>query len=196
MKSTKGTIIPLFLIFSSLYSLAQVDIGTPSEWVMEHKKEIKNTPYIIEGTVIQQKHFKAPNNELMTCYIISITKIYKGSPQIKLGTIKVILSDGAYESNGIIVPTSDGGGVTLGGKGSICIIFGTPTAFKPTDTSMVHSMVAENSITLGWAADPINIDKTSAQWDYTIYNSLDSLYSFFKENGLTVQEEVDETKQK
>jgi hypothetical protein len=40
------------------------------------------------------------------------------------------------------------------------------------------------------------LDETSAQWDEAKYNSLDFLYSFFKENGVTVQEEVDETKQK
>ncbi len=194
MKTIKNVIPALLIIFSSSFLQAQVDIGTPAEWVVEHKKEIKNTSYIIEGTVIEQKHFIALNHELMTCSIISITKIYKGSPQIKLGTIKVVLTDGEYESNGFITRIADGGEVTLSGKGSTCIILGAPTTFKPTDTSIIHSMVTDNAIVLGWAADPINISKTIAQWDYTTYNSVDSLYSFLKESGLTVQEEVKENK--
>ncbi len=56
------------------------------------------------------------------------------------------------------------------------------------------TMIAtNNTITLTTmdCDNPIGFTGTdSAQWGYTKYSTLDSLYSFFKENGLTVQEEV------
>jgi hypothetical protein len=180
----------MIAIFCYSFCNAQQDRATTAQWAMEHAKEIKSTSYIIEGTIIQQKKFHAPNHEVFTCSVILITRIYKGSPELKLGTIKVLLDDEYAEVNGgLAAITYDAGRITLN-KGGTYVILGAPTAFNPDDTSMIHSMITDNTITLALAADPVVIGKTTAQWDETTYSPVDSLYSFFKENGITVQEEA------
>jgi hypothetical protein len=190
MKTIK-TILAVVIIssyFSCVCHAQQVG-GTPAEWVKEHEKEINTSAYIFEGTVTQQKcYYGKPG--IMTCSVIQITKIYKGSPQIKLGTIKVI-EEGGHIDNTPYVNPSDGGWVLIG-KGGTYIIFGQPSTFEPADTNMLHTMATDNTMTLLLCCvDPINFDgKGAAQWDDTKYLTVDSLYSFLKQNGLTVEEEA------
>jgi hypothetical protein len=191
MKTIKGITTIVLLIFSHSFCYAQQDVPSAEQCLFSHKGQIKDTAYIFEGTVIKQKHFKARNNEFMTCNIISIAKIYKGSPKIKLGTIKVIVSDGRYESNGFVMNVADGGGYSLGDKGSTYILF-----TRLADSYMLvdsAGTVDNMSILTTYGCDyPVVIsDKDSANWYGTPqFKTLDDIETFFKENGLTVQEEV------
>ena len=154
------------------YSLcnAQKIHFTNQEYEAMHKQDIRNSPYIFEGKVIQ---ISSINKEGITCFTISITKIYKGS-ELKLGTIKVLIAQ---------TENTDDGGPFLS-KGCTYVIFG-----KPYNSSLFESIVTDNTIKLTYT-DPINFyGKDGATWDNLNYHSRDSLYSFFKENGLTVQEQ-------
>jgi hypothetical protein len=192
MNVIRGNITALLIILSYSFCRAQMAYLTPTEWVIEHEREIKNTSYILEGTVIKQKcyYMRHIGGAVMTCSLIQIRKIYKGNPQIKLGNIRVV-TNGGYMENVISTPPSDGGWITLLNGGTY-ILLGAPGAFAPADSNMLYLMRTDNALTLNLTAEPISISKNTAQWDETKYNSLDSLYSFFKENGLTVQEEVEQ----
>jgi len=190
MKTIKETLAGLFFIFIYSLSSAQMLDFTPSQWIDIHKNEIKGTSYIIEGNVIKQKDFRTPNYKVFTCYVMSITKIFKGSPQIKLGTIKVIGDDCRVDENGVLISTFDCSGVGLA-KGYTYIIFGDLTTFKPDDTTLIHSMATDNIVTLNVNDKPICFfHDSTARWDKIKYSSWDSAYYFLKENGLTVQDEI------
>lgn len=173
------TIIALVItIFSYCFCYAQA-INTPAQWLTFRQNELKECSYIFEGKVIQQ----SIEGIIYVCSIIEITKIYRGSPQIKLGTIKVTTMQGKGLQDA-------GPGLS---KGSSYIIFGKLTNSKAFDTILV-----DNSAMLS-RYDQISFHDTGAIWGWrqvTRYKTLDSLYSFFKENGLTVQEEekTDNTK--
>lgn len=174
------------------HSSAQVLDLTPSEELPEHKKLLQSNANIFEGRVMQQKSFYRyhPGGTVFTCSIIKITKIYKGSPQLKLGTIKLITEQGGHVENyrGITQPPPSDGfiGVTKGGD---YIIFGTPTTFNPADTNLIYSMTTDNSLVFE-LYDEIKVFHNGAQWGNTHYSTRDSLYLFFKENGVTVKEQV------
>lgn len=194
MKAIKSIITIIgVIIYHSLCNAQQRQVqGTPAQELAEHKKQISTIAYLFEGSVIQQKSYymRHIRGAIYTCSVMKITKIFKGSPQIKLGTIKVI-SEGGSIDNGPNMLASNEGWVPIG-KGSTYIIFGQPSTFEPADSNMLHLMATDNTITLLLCCgDPINFNgKGAAQWDEIKYNSLDSLYSFFKANGLTVQEET------
>jgi hypothetical protein len=192
MKATKRIIAILLLSFSYSYSYSQVDIGTPSERLTEHKKIINNTPYIFEGTETTQRcyYVRHIGGEIQTCNIIQVTKIFKGSPQLKLGSIKVI-TYGGHIGNTPYAEPSDGGGIPPIGKGGVYIIFGESTTFEPADSKMVDSMTTDNTLIVSHFDHIVLYNDNTAKWDYTKYDSIDSLYSFLKEGGLTVQEEVE-----
>jgi hypothetical protein len=180
MKTTKGAFTTLLIIFSHIYSQAQVDIGTPAQELTAHKEEIKSTPYIFEGTVIQQ-HQNNCKVEVITTCIMQITKIYKGSPQLQLGSVKVItwhkLKNSFGPVEGYVVPV---------GIGGTYIIFGG-------STNSVDSTKTDNPITLseyGMEYPVVISDKDSVNWYGTPqFKTLNDIEAFFKENGLTVQEE-------
>jgi hypothetical protein len=232
---TKKYIIAVISIFCYSFCYAQLIQFTPTtEMVTNYSQTI---PYIFEATVIQQtfRH----SGILSFCNLVQITKIFKGSPQLKLGTIKVL---------------SDGGGDDAGPglvKGCKYIIFG-----KLTNSKTFDDIVTNNAFVL-WKYDQINFPDNvyhdirkneniqseqvdsilkystvihrdsndyavthnviistydsrsshnrnqpshifvlfhgpAAQWSGGKFPTLDSLYSFLKEGGLTVQEEAEQ----
>jgi hypothetical protein len=177
MKTMKNIIGTLIIIFCYSFSNAQVQ-ATPAQWVGVEKEMIRSRAFIFEGRVISQSNISKTE---LTCSVIQITKIFKGSPQIKLGTIKILTE----QSSGM-----KDGGVGLSKRGTY-IIFG-----NPTNSTIFDSIIADNSITLTANNSIVFTGDNSAQWGTNLYKPLDSLYSVFKRNGLMVQEEVNNTKQK
>jgi hypothetical protein len=184
MKTTKG-IITAALIFCYLFSDSQKITPTPAQWIGVHRKSIERTAYIFEATVLQDIHYTGKDQKVATC-IMQITKIFKGSPQLKLGTIKVVTDQQDIINGYITGGETDGAQLAPIGKGGTFIIFGFPAK----SSWLVDSTVTDNAIILtSMEDDSIVINGNSAKWVSTYYKTLDELYSFFKENGLTVQEE-------
>jgi hypothetical protein len=173
MKSKiKLNIIAIVLLSYSFCSAQQTHHihTTGTQWLALHKQELSTTAYIFEGTIIKQS---LKSGTELTCSIIKITKIYKGSPEIKIGTIKILTQQN---------PSDKDGWKGLS-KGSTYVIFGK------MDSDKFHSIAADNSLTIS-CIDYINIaNNNTARWGGIVYNTTDSLYSFFKENGVAVQEE-------
>jgi hypothetical protein len=170
-----GTVLSIFCFSSVCYS--QKRHLTAAQTLAIEKKDIKNSAYIFEGTVIQRS-----TKGVELCSVIQIAKIFKGSPQLKLGTIKVVTEHNIHTKDG------DPGL----GRGRY-IIFG-----RPGDSILFRSIIADNTITLTTADlsvaifGTVDLDRPAAQWGESKYPTIDSLYSFFKENGVTVQEEVEQ----
>lgn len=185
IKRIRMTIIIIFCHFSSE---GQIIALTPAQAILEHKKQIGTTSYIFEATAIQQNFYNGKAQVITTC-IMQITKIFKGSPQLKLGSIKVVTDQTPKSGDIISIPSDEGDVITIV-KGSTYIIFGrivgTPW--------VVDSTLTDNSITL----TPMGMDypivihnKDSVSWEFTPqFKTEEDIYSFFKENGVTVQEEV------
>jgi hypothetical protein len=171
MKALKRIITVTVVIFFYSFSDAQRIQFTSQQYDAMHKQDIKNSPYIFEGNVIEVSTI---NQEGITCFTIQITKIFRGSPEIRLGTVKVLITQ---------TENTDDGGPFLS-KGCIYIIFG-----KIYNSTLFESITTDNSLKLTYT-DPIDFyGKEGAIWDNINYHSRDSVYSFFKANGLTVQEE-------
>jgi len=189
MKTVKGIITILLIIFGYMLSYAQQVQVTPAQWLEEHKKEMNNTPYIFEGTVTQQNHYNGTKQAITTC-ILQITKIFKGNPQLNLGTIKVVTWQGAPVINGMMSgSTSDEGYMVPIGKGGTYIIFGRIVG----SGWCVDSTVTDNSVTLTtWGTDySIVISKDSVSWYGTPqFKTKEDIYSFFQENGVSIQEQA------
>jgi hypothetical protein len=200
----KKTLVVVLIVFcySSLY--AQQIAYSASQWLEEQKERIKNSPFIFEGIVTSEKCYYDKNIRGIpyTCSVIQITKIFKGSPKLKLGSIKVITEGGYIKSTDSLIyaPPSDaniGGGLPL--EIGHYIILGKLANFEPVDSNMIHSFITDNIITLTLTGIPIVfLGKDSARWDrpsyftdsFYYYNTAGALYSFFKENGLSIQKEI------
>jgi hypothetical protein len=178
MKAIKEIIATVLLIFNYSLSYAQ------------HPTVIQKAKYVFEGTIIEQKCYYGAHG-IMTCSVFQIRKIFKGSPQIKIGTIKIINEQGGRVGNGPISRPSDAGPVLT--KDCTYIIFGVPSAFsRAYDSVSVYSIAADNQRPLDCIGQ-INFHGTGASWGWrrpTNFPTTDSLYSFLKDNGLTIQEEV------
>jgi hypothetical protein len=189
MKTKIKLIIAVSSILCYSFSVAQVVQLTPAQAMEEHKNEIGSTAYIFEGKVTQKKYYNGKNQVVTTC-IIQITKIFKGSPQLKLGSIKVITKQ-AVKNGGIIVTPTDEGYVVPINKEDTYIIF-----CRPVNSSWcVDSTATDNNIALttwdGGLDDPIIISGDSVNWYNTPQlKTKEDVYSFFKENGVTVQDEI------
>lgn len=172
MKTQKAFIIIIltFFYFSIGCRGQQIQI-TPAQQIETQKISVKNSEYIFVGKVVKKSSIR---KAAVTCFVVQITKILRGGSQLKLGTIKVIIDRDEY--------TDDAG--PLLNKGATYIIFG-----KPENLNIFDSILTDNSIRLTYFYDPIVILGKAAQWGETKYPTVDSLYSFFKENGVTVQEE-------
>jgi len=166
MKTTRKISIVVLIILGYSITYAQ------------HPTSIKKAEYIFEGTVIQQSY--KPKTTL-TCSVFQINKVFKGSEKMKLGTIKV-----ESEQSTPHMRIEDGGpGLKMGSK---YVIFGVPT-----DANTFQSISTDNLYTLR-CIDNIAFIGGGAKWGWhnpTQFKTVDSLYSFFKANGLTVQEEVE-----
>lgn len=174
MKSIKRIIITGIISLCYLFCHAQMQ-ATPEQWAGVEKKMVKSSPYIFEGKVIK---YTSLRYAVLTCFVVQITKIYRGSPQLKLGTIKVIIEQ---DEN-----THDGGPFLAKGYN---IIFGSLS-----NSHIFDSIATDNTIVLTYRIAPVIFRGKGAQWGMANYPTRDSLYSFFRENGLTVQEQIDTTK--
>ena|ERR1700721_3094488 len=189
MKTQKKFVIAFVIIFCHSFCYSQQRHPSASRELEQHKKSINTTAYIFLGSVTQQQNYYGKNKEILTCSIISITKIFKGTPQIKLGSIKVITSQGGHIGNIYARLADDGRGITLS-NGATYIIFGRqayPYMLADTMTTTDNTLILT---TMGCDNPVVFSGNNSARWGYTSYKTLDELYSFFKENGVTVQEEA------
>jgi hypothetical protein len=197
------TVIIIICFCSACYS-QQANLSASQE-LARHKRSINNTAYIFEGKVTQQECYYGKNKEILTCSVISINKIFRGSPQIKLGNIKVITKQFGRIGDNISHVNIDDKGVGLS-KGSTYIIFGRPAysymlvdkMITTDDTITLTTMDCEDPIVFSEKISKnnnmVSSDSSSAQWSRkSHFNTLDELYSFLKENGLSVQEEVEQT---
>ena len=205
MKTINKIFIAVLIIFCYSFSKAQQNQTSNSQLsssqeqtLKQHQKNLKEAEEIFEGNVTHQESYKNTKGELWTCTVFQITKIFKGNPQITLGSIKVV----TFQSNGSQKVLD--GGPSLGKSGTY-IILG-----KPADTSMLNDkmITTDNSLTLspyfgiiaitGDVYEYNNLVKAHAEWlggyrnPGTSYKTLDDLYSFLKENGLSAQEEVEQ----
>jgi hypothetical protein len=176
MKTIKKIVTSTLIILCNSFCNAQMTDISPA-------RQIKYSTFIFEGNLIKKECFYAKQYGVLTCNVMQITKIYKGSPQIKFGTIKVITCCGGRVGNYRQDPPADGGGPGID-KGKIYIILG-----NTADSTILHPMITDNGITID-ISDCIILSGNSAVWDRTQYRTLDDLYSIFKANGLTVQEEA------
>jgi len=190
MKKTTKFIAAVMFIFCHYFSYSQKAYIAPEHMSDFHKKIINRSAFIFEGKAIQQKQYHSRHG-FSTCTTFQITKIFKGSNQIKLGSIKVVNSQGGtYE-----IIDKDGNKMEVtelddpeGDKiyvGLTYIIFG----FLGDSTS------------LGYADSPARLDKTDNElaidkydiivikntkdisiepvdWNGTKYKSLEEIYSF------------------
>jgi hypothetical protein len=190
MKTIKKILATAIIISCHLLCEGQIVQPTPAQAIAEHKKQISTTSYIFEGTVTQQKYYNGRNQIVTTC-IMQITKIFKGSPKLRLGSIKVV-TDQAIKSGDIISIPSDEGDVVAVVKGGTYIIFGRTVGLTWT----VDSTLTDNSITLttmGMDYPIVIYGKDSISWEFTPqFKTKEDIYSFFKENGLAAQEEVEQ----
>jgi hypothetical protein len=164
MRTTKRIVTTLLLIFSFSFSYAQQDSLSAEQMLGEHKKYIKNAEYVFEGTVTQQKDYNGKNQAIKTC-IIQINKIFKGSPQLKLGSIKVVIWQGPAKTNGInqSMMNVDEGYWVFPVNGGSYIIF----ARHVGPPWCVDSTITDNNITLttwGGVDYSIIINGDSVNW--------------------------------
>src|SRR5271157_109104 len=158
--------VMLTLCFHFSYS-QKIETTSPEAKLEFRKRTIDNSAFIFEGTTTQQQKCYRSKYGLLTCTTISITKIYKGSGQIKLGSIKLITAQGGSieDNNGNteIETITDGGPVIR--KGQTYIIFGS---------------LADSSY-LGYANSPVRIDTTDNK---LILSLNDVIYFDFKNQKL------------
>jgi hypothetical protein len=188
MKTQRNFIMVVLGIFCNFFANAQMTDISPSRWLVIHKQDIANAAYIFEGTTTQEKSYYGKHG-IMTCNVIQITKIYKGSPKLKLGTIKV-LTVGGRIGNEPYDPPSDGGWIRFT-TGATYIILGIPAAFeRASDSIIVNSITTDNLFVLEYIDHISFLSNDTVRWDYDMqFKTKEDVYSFFKENGLMVQEE-------
>ena len=189
MRTKQILIVAIIAILCNAPCKAQVIALTPSQSEMSHKQYLPNAHYIFEGKVINRKHHKGKEVDVTTC-IIQITKVYKGSPQINLGTVKVT-TDQYVVSNGFTSIPSEAGGSTDLNKGGTYIVFCTDA----TKLWIVDSTTTDNPLTLTICGldNPIivNPDNNTVSWFQTPqFKTVNDIEGFFRENGVTVQEEA------
>jgi hypothetical protein len=202
MKKNYSIISVMLLLFFCSFSFAQnSSTNTQAELQQQrtskqHKNALKSSAFIFEGIATTQEVYKSKRGEEWTCTIFQITKIFKGSSQIKLGSIKIITKQGNCLKDG---------GPAIGKERRYVIIT------NPADASTLNDKmpVTDNAPTLygGYVIAILEDVKKSgttknithqfhAEWigtqgdRGTVFKTLDELYSYFKENGLTVEEDV------
>ena len=165
-----------------------------------------HSAFIFEGRAISQKIYRA-RGYVLTCTTIQIARIFKGSPQIKLGSIKIITEQGGVvegEDIPSIEPSEIGAYISSEQTGLIFADI-ADTSLVGTVNSPARMVTTDNSQVL-FAGDIIRYDfkehdKTPkisplANWWGAKFNSLDELYAYLKDNGgLTIQEEVSQPQQ-
>jgi len=202
MKKIRSIVIILLCSLHCAHSSAQYKLTDEQRAAMQktalthHQNALKNSACVFEGTVTKQQQYITKLGETWTCTVFQITKIFKGIPSITLGSIKII----TYQSTGSMI-VSDGGPPI--GKNGTYMIVGN---FADSSTIGAQMPATDNSIVLTTGGiiliqsatykDTTLIQAAHAEWlggfrnPGTSYSTLDILYAFLKENGLTVQEEI------
>jgi len=206
MVTTKKLLL-IFCLTNIFYTCgAQYIHLTKSQWDTEHKKLISRVPFIVEGTVIRQSMFTSQNGQLLTCSILRIDKIYKGTAQIIIGTIKII----TFQSGGSVTVSDMGEGLYVNQS---YIVLGS----QADSSHLSKNMLQTDNIATIYLNDQIDLvdstqndftkkrnpsiivsDTTSksntvthhyiaAKWDRVGYKSMEELYEFFKSSGITIQ---------
>ena len=208
------TILKLFIvancIFQPCYSNAQQIEMNSKDILKLQKTKLNNSTFIFEGVVTNQQCYHSAHG-IATCSVVQITKIFKGSEQIKLGTIKIVTLQGGKitDNQGNIteiagMPSDDTRPMIT--KGMTYIIFGNladSSLWGSSESPALTIKTDNNQIIL--SDDRIGLDLKNhnknpkiypdvTSWWGTHFKSLDSLYSFLKENGnLIIQEEVSDS---
>lgn len=195
--NTIKKIIAVILISCYSFSHAQNIRLSPAQQLAHNQAALKNTTFIFEGVVVQQKCYRTKQGAVLTWSAIKITKVFKGNPQIKLGTIKVISDQGGEIGNVHYDASSEqewdiSMGVTY-------ILMGIPADSSMFASDMVttdNSLVLLPTECIRFTEDRIQKKPIQnfpvAQWGGTSFKTLDELYAYLKENGgLTVQEQVE-----
>jgi hypothetical protein len=203
----------LFIVLSCSLCQAQM-IGIDSANAPNILKNYNQDPnvYVFEGYVthMQKKNIAVSNmGSEMICCVVQITKIFKGSPEIKLGTIKV-LSYGFNENeatvNDFTPPLTEGSHIIFGRITNSNIFDSNSTDNAPIlscvdrvdfpsyyDT-FTHKNVLPNqrdSLTkLHHNIILLKNPNVAAIWRNLKFSTRGSLYSLFNQNGLTIQEQV------
>ncbi len=217
---TKKIIVAVLFIFCTYFPFAQSKVGFPtSESKLKLQKQIMgNAAFVFEGIATSQKSYRTAKYGILTCTVFEIKKIFKGSGQIKLGTIKVISLGGTIPEENpdnkerVLEGSSAGEDISIA-KGVTYIIF-APLADSSgfgNANSPVTTLVTDNTIVLGVRdliilnrmlthykshnvknPEKLAANENAAEWFSveTYFKTLDELYTFLKDNGgLTVQEE-------
>ena len=196
MNSIKKIISAGFFIFCYFFSQGQQLKLSPAQTLDLQKRTMNNSSFIIEGVAMKQQCYYGKHTGILTCTVLKITKIFKGSPQIKLGSIKIITKQGG-RVGGDLEQISDGGPGIY--EGLTYIIFGNQANLSELSSS--DTLVVDNSVSIK-EFDLISITNVNntklyhkgdpaANWNNYSFQSLDSLYAYLKENGsLVIQQEV------
>jgi hypothetical protein len=168
-----------------------------SDEKLKFQKEImSNASFIFECKYISQKCYrKSPNGIILTCSTLEITKIFKGSGQIKLGTIKIITQQGGSipeehpNNEDYVMQTVSDGGTGIGSKGTY-IILGTlaDLTLLGSSNSPARTIITDNQLVL----EVTDLIENGTSWSSVEvqFKTINELYSFLNDNGgLTVQEE-------
>jgi len=194
MKAIIKITVVIIILCSNFTYAQQIRVSAKHQLEYE-QKTLKNTPYIFEGVIVNQEYIRGR----LTCNIVKITKIFKGTPQIMLGSIKIMTRLDAGGSKIIIFDGPEG--INKG----ITYIFFSKIA---TDTSLLPNKIipTDNSLILtGFEFIEINDLKNhkrfspqdpAARWvngsGEHVFKTLEDLYAYLKDNGLTVQEHEEE----
>jgi hypothetical protein len=186
MKTVKKAVLAILFIYSCVLGYSQQIHRSDSSEKAFHQRIIARVPYIFEGKVIKQEYFHGAGDRygILTCSLVQITKIYKGSPKIVLGTICVVTAQGGPENGFMVYPSE--ATITLY-QGSRYIIFGTPA-----DSTRRHSMPSDNNTTLTIDEPVVFTPHNPITWGQSQYSTT-GFDSFFKDCGLTVQVEMKQT---
>jgi hypothetical protein len=216
MNTIKKYITLTVLIFCTYFLYAQkADLRNDEEKIKFEKNLISSTSFIFEGTVISQKCYRqSPKGRILTCSTIEITKILKGSDQIKLGTIRVLTSGGNLpaensKNKNVIAETNSAGGLGLV-RGGTFVIFGS---LADTSISNGASNISSDNNPILLVDDIIGLyrllnhfkskpkckdpEKAAANFPVAEWNSVelnfktvDELYTYLNDKcSLTIQEE-------
>jgi hypothetical protein len=221
MNTIKKNIAIVIFIFCSCFSYGQrIGFRTPDEKLNFQKAIMSNASFIFECKFTGKKCYRqSPNGTILTCSTLEITKIFKGSGQITLGTINVISQQGGsipeehpnneeyvMETNSEMMPGIGNGTYIIFGTVASSSMLGSsnsPARTIATDNASVLSLVDVIELYRllnHFKSDPKKYkdpEKAAANFPVAEWGSveqtfktLDELYVFLKDNGgLTIQEE-------
>jgi hypothetical protein len=198
MNTIKKIIALAIFIFCTCFLYAQkMGFNTSEEKLNFQKRIMSSSSFIFEGTVTSQKCYRqSPNGTILTCSTLEITKIFKGSGQIKLGTIKLITQQGGsipeeHPNNEEYVAETVSDGARSGiGKGTY-LVFGNlaGSSMLGSPNSPTKTATTNNTLVIQ-VYDLIDLKKLSWSSVEVNFKTINELYSFLNDNGgLTVQEE-------